>query len=347
MQVLVTGGSGFVGSYAALAFQDAGHDVRLLVRDPAKADRVFAMHGRPTPPTVVGDMGDEASVRRALDGCDAVLHAAAQVGVADGDATAVARNVDGVRTIIASALSVGCDPVLYTSSVAAFLPPEGSVISVDSPLAEPVGPYGRSKVDAERWVRGRQAEGAPITSLLLGGIVGPRQPVVDSAMRGIVAAATQVMVVPPGGVGVLDVRDVAAALSAAMAPGRGPRRYLAGGPFLSWPAWTDTLSDVLGRRVARVPTPAPLLTGLGRGLDALKRVRRFEYPLTYEAALTMVSAVPTDDTATQTELGVTWRHPADTLRDAARWLLHEGYLQPRHAPALVGSPRADAAPDAA
>jgi hypothetical protein len=58
----------------------------------------------------------------------------------------------------------------------------------------------------------------------------------------------------------------------------------------------------------------------------------------------MVSAVPTDDSITQADLGVTWRDPAATLRDAARWLLHEGHLQPRHAPALVGSSPADAAP---
>lgn len=338
MRVLVTGGTGFVGSYAALAFQDAGHDVRLLVRDPAKAERVFAMHDRAAPPCVVGDMGDLGSVRRALERCDAVLHAAAQVGVADGDTTAVDRNVDGTRTVVGTALELGCDPVLYTSSVAALFPPSTPTVHVDSPLAEPVGPYGRSKVTAERWVRERQAEGAPVTSVLLGGIVGPRQPVVDSAMRGIVAAATQVMVVPPGGVGVLDVRDTAAALLAALEPGRGPRRYLAGGPFLTWPVWTDTLSEVLGRRVRRVPTPGPMLTGLGRGLDALKRVKRFDYPMTYEAALAMTSAVPTDDSATLADLGVTWRDPADTLRDAARWLLHEGLLQPRHAPALIGTP---------
>lgn len=347
MRVLVTGGTGFVGSYAAMAFEDAGHDVQLLVRDPAKADRVFAMHGRPAPPAVVGDMGDAESVRRAVEGCDAVLHAAAQVGVAEGDASAVDRNVEGTRTVVGAALEAGCDPVLYTSSVTVLLPPTTPSVHVDSPLAEPVGPYGRSKVEAERWVRGRQAEGAPIASFMLGGIVGPRQPSVDSAMKGIVAAATQVMVVPPGGVGVLDVRDVAAALLAALEPGRGPRRYLAGGPFLAWGAWTDTLSEVLGRRVQRVPSPAPMLTGLARGLDALKRIRPFEYPLTYEAALAMVSGVPTDDSRLHDELGVTWRDPASTLRDAARWLLHEGVLQPRHAPALVGTPAAEPSPEPA
>ncbi|MCC5951446.1 MAG: NAD-dependent epimerase/dehydratase family protein [Acidimicrobiia bacterium] len=335
MRVLVTGGTGFIGSWATLAFLDAGHDVRLLVRDPAKATRVFAAHGRDVPDTVVGDMADAAAVGAALDGCDAVLHAAAQVGVADGNTAGIAANVAGVRTVIGAALDAGLDPILYTSSVIALYPPRTPVLDVDAPLADPAGPYGRSKVAAETWVRARQAEGAPITSVLLGGVVGPRQPVIDSATTGIIAAARQVMVVPPGGVGVLDVRDAAALLVAALEPGRGPRRYLAGGPFLAWPEWTDTLSAVLGRRARRMRTPTWSLTGLGRTLDALKRFRSFDYPMTYEAALAMTCAVPTDDSATLADLGLAWRAPADTFRDAVAWLLAEGHLRPKDAPAVA------------
>ena len=342
MRVLVTGGTGFIGSYAAIAFADAGHDVRLLVRDPAKAARVFAPHDRPVPELVVGDMTDPVAVAAALEGCDAVLHAAAHVGVADGDASAVATNAVGVRTVIGAAIERGLDPILYTSSVTTLYPPTGPVLTPDSPLAEPTGPYSESKVESERWVHQRQAEGAPITTFVLGGVVGPHQPTVDSAMKGIVAAATQVMVIPPGGVGVLDVRDVATMLTAAMEPGHGPRRYLAGGPFLEWGPWTDALSDVLGRRVKRVPTPAVTLKAFGRLLDALKRIKTFDYPMTYEAALAMTSAVPTDDSATLAELGITFRPPADALRDASAWLLSIGELDPSHAPKLPNPKRSGA-----
>ena len=338
VRVLVTGGTGFIGSHAALALIDAGHDVRLLVRDPAKAGWVFGAHRRDVPPLVVGDMADPAAVSEAVEGCDAVLHAAAAVGVASGDQGAVSGNAAGVRAVVGAALAAGCDPILYTSSVATLYPPATDLLTPATPLGRPVGPYGRSKVDAEIWVQARQAEGAPITSFVLGGVVGPRQPAVDSAMSGIVAAATQVMVVPPGGVGVLDVRDVAVALAAALEAGRGPRRYLAGGPFLDWATWTDTLSEVIGRRVRRVRTPGWSMTGLGRTIDLAKRLVPFDYPLTYEAALAMISAVPTDDTATLAELAVSWRPPAATLRDAVAWLLAEGYLRPEDAPAVA--PRA-------
>jgi len=68
MRVLVTGGSGFVGSHSVKALVEHGHDVRLLVRSPGKAPGDVAH--------VVGDVTDRDAVHRALEGCDAVLHAA-------------------------------------------------------------------------------------------------------------------------------------------------------------------------------------------------------------------------------------------------------------------------------
>lgn len=335
MRILVTGATGHVGSWAALALADAGHDVRLLVRNPAKAERVFAMHGRDVPEHVVGDVTDAVAVSAALDDCDGVLHAAAQVGVSDGPSGSYDVNVAGVHVVVGEAIERGLDPILYTSSVSTLYPPTEPMLSVDSPLGDPGGAYGRSKVAAERWVREQQTAGAPVTSVMIGGVMGPRQPTIDSGMRGIIAAATQVMVIPPGGIGVLDVRDVAALMVAAAEPGRGPRRYLAGGPFLRWGPWTDLLGSVLGRKLRRVPTPAWTLTGFGRALEAVNRYKRIDYPMNYEAALAMTSAVPTNDSATLADLGIAWRDPGDTLRDAARWLLEVGELQPEHAPALV------------
>ena len=93
MRVLVTGGTGFIGSHATAALLAAGHEVRLLARDPSKVDRVLGPRGIEPGEVVPGDMGDAASVWRALKGCDAVLHAAAAVGVASGDLSAVAGNV--------------------------------------------------------------------------------------------------------------------------------------------------------------------------------------------------------------------------------------------------------------
>ena len=334
MRVLVTGGTGFIGSHATAAMLDAGHEVRLLARTPAKVATVLGPRGIEPTEVVAGDMGDAASVRAALEGCDAVFHAAAAVGVASGDLSAVAGNVVGTRNVVGQAVEVGCDPVLYTSSVAVLYPTTASRLTPDSPLAEPISEYGRSKLEAEEYVRGLQAGGAPVVSFLIGGVYGPDQPQLDSTMRSIVAATTQAMVVTRGGVGILDVRDLARLAVAALEPGHGPRRFLAGGQFLDWATWTDTLSTVIGRPVRRVKVPAPVMTTLGRTLDLAKRVRSFDYPLTYEAALYMTSGVATDDSATLAALGVGYRPVTETLADSTRWLVEAGHLRPEHAPAL-------------
>ena len=70
MKVLVTGGNGFTGSHTVRALVAAGHEVRLLVRDPAKVRAAFEPDGFIPGDVVVGDMTDAAAVDHALAGCD-------------------------------------------------------------------------------------------------------------------------------------------------------------------------------------------------------------------------------------------------------------------------------------
>ncbi len=76
MHVLVTGGTGFVGAHSVGALIDAGHDVRLLVRAPERVALALDPLGVGRVDHVVGDVTDPVAVRGALEGCDAVLHAA-------------------------------------------------------------------------------------------------------------------------------------------------------------------------------------------------------------------------------------------------------------------------------
>src|SRR4029450_10129684 len=75
--VLVTGGTGYVGSHSIAALASAGHRVRVLARSPEKVAALGPLGvdvGGVEP--AAGDVTDPAAVERALQGCDAVLHAA-------------------------------------------------------------------------------------------------------------------------------------------------------------------------------------------------------------------------------------------------------------------------------
>jgi nucleoside-diphosphate-sugar epimerase len=167
-----------------------------------------------------------------------------------------------------------------------------------------------------------------VVSFVIGGVYGPRSPHVDSSFAALMAALGSFMAVTDGGMGVVDVRDLAELLAAAVEPGRGPRRYLAGGPFLTWAEWVAVLSEAVGREVASHPMAAEELAALGRQLDEQRRHEAVDLPLSEEAAVIMAAGVPTDDEATLADLGVRWRPSVETFRDAVAWLVDEGHLPP-------------------
>jgi nucleoside-diphosphate-sugar epimerase len=338
MLVALTGATGFVGSHATAAVMAAGHRPRLLVRDPAKASRILAPLGVRDADVelVVGDMLDVDRVSELLDGAEAVVHAAAAIGVTGRGGNVLEHNVTGTRNVVGGGVERGIDPVVHISTVAVFIPPDGPRITARSRLASPRTEYGRSKLAAERFVRDLQDAGAPITVLYPSGVVGPGQPQLDAMMEGLAGAlGAPVWPMPPGGVGIIDVRDVATAIARCIEPGHGPRRLLLGGAFLSWSELADLCDEVTGVRCRRMPMPARLLFTIGSAVDLVKRLRDFDYPLTRDAAEIMATAVPTDDGPTLEALGLTLRPVEESLTEALRILAEQGHLPAKAAGRLA------------
>jgi dihydroflavonol-4-reductase len=319
MRVLVSGASGFVGSHAVTALIAAGHEPCLLARNPEKVRRVLG------PGDWVirqGDIRDAPAVRAALEGCDAVLHAAADMGVTGHGADLRGSNVVGLRNVLGQAAELGLDPIVHVSTIAVFVPPAEPLITAGGPLASPRNAYGRSKVEGERYAR----ELGGVTIVYPGGIIGPGQPTLDALNEGLRAGLRWGWPIVPGGVGVLDVRDLAVALARCFTPGRGDRRYLLGGHFLTWRQLADICAEVTGRAGRTYRMPAGLLRGMAATLDGLKRLAPIDYPLTCDAADFMLTLVPTDDGPALKDLGLTLRPVEDTVSDTLRWLTAEGHL---------------------
>ena len=110
MKVLVTGGTGFVGPKVVHALRARGHDVRALVRTPGRAKTLAAWGCELTE----GDVADAASLRRAAEGCQAVVHLVAIIKGSPGDFDRVM--VGGTDNLIGAAKDAGvCRFVLMSA----------------------------------------------------------------------------------------------------------------------------------------------------------------------------------------------------------------------------------------
>ena len=109
--ILVTGGSGFVGGHVVHALRAAGRDVRCLVRDRRRGERLEAWGCE----LVEGDVTDPESLRTAVAGCATIVHL---VGIRQGKPEAFRRiMVDGTRNLIAAAGEAGVGRFVLMSAL--------------------------------------------------------------------------------------------------------------------------------------------------------------------------------------------------------------------------------------
>jgi nucleoside-diphosphate-sugar epimerase len=336
MRVLVTGATGFVGSHALAALVARGHRVRALVRDAEKLRRALAALGVAADDVAVGDVTDPGVARRALEGCDAVVHAAAVVALEAGRAHEVlATNARSVENVVGAAAELGLGAIAYVSSSSALFTPGGPPIHDDSPLATSGSAYARSKADAERFVRALQREGAPIRCVYPPAVIGPDDPGLSEGNHTIRTFLRQAMVVTSSGFSALDVRDLAAVLSALVELEGAPARTVLAGRYLPWAGLVALMDELTGRRVRRLRIPGPLLRALGRAGDAAKRVVPFDFPLTGEAMEVATQWPGAVDSPGVASLGVRFRDMRESYADTIRWLHRAGHLTARQAGPLA------------
>src|SRR5919198_525937 len=177
MRVLVTGGTGFVGSHTVAAVLERGHDVRLLVRSPGRIAPALEPLGIGAVEHAIGDVTDAGSVKAAARGCDAVIHAAGVYSFSRRDARRIEEvNARGTEVVLGVAHRLGLDPIVHVSSYAALFPPDGRPLTTQSPVKSPPVPYVRAKAQAERAARRHQAAGAPVAITYPAGAWGPSDP---------------------------------------------------------------------------------------------------------------------------------------------------------------------------
>jgi dihydroflavonol-4-reductase len=325
MQVLVTGGTGFVGFHTVQALLRTGREVRLLVRDRAKARRLFGE--RAGIDVVQGDVTDPAAVARALEGCRGVVHAAAVVALEASRAREVLEtNFRAVELVVGGAAERGFESIVYVSSLGALFTAGGPPIHADAPLASATSAYATSKKQGEHFVRALHASGAPIRVTYPPAVIGPHDPGLSEGNHTIAVFLRDLMVVTSSGLSILDVRDLAEIHARILEPDAPNDRYVIPGHYLAWADLVATMDALTGRRVRRVHVPGPLLRWLGRVGDRVKRIRPFDFPLTREAMDFATQWPGAEASPALRALDVSFRKPEETYREAIRWMHRAGHL---------------------
>jgi nucleoside-diphosphate-sugar epimerase len=335
--VLVSGGSGFIGSWCVITLLERGYTVRTTVRDLRREAEVRAMVASKVDPgnrlsVHAADLASDEGWDAAAEGAEYVLHVASPLGVPppkDPDDLIIPAR-DGAVRVVRTAIKAGAKRVVMTSSVGACslgsrgLDNEGDETVWTDPDDPRADAYVRSKTLAERAAWDLIASEGGATSLAVVNpalVIGPvlGRDFSDSVQVVQRLLSGKVPGLPRLGFNIVDVRDVADLHVRAMTdPAAAGQRFIAAGEY----AWMAELAALLrarlGKEAAKVPT--------GRAPDFLLRlVALFDRDL--KAVTDGLGRKRTFSSAkARSLLGWTPRPMEDTILDCARSLIAAGLV---------------------
>jgi UDP-glucose 4-epimerase len=175
VKILVTGGSGFIGSHIVEHYQDKAEEIRVLdnLRTGYRKNLGGLKHT-----FIEGSITDQEVVAKAVEGVDYVFHLAALVSVPESmakPAECVDINVHGLLNVLDASAAAGVKKLVFASS-AAIYGDNPTVPKLETMLPEPKSPYAITKLDGEYYLdlfhRERGLETAAIRFF---NVFGPRQ----------------------------------------------------------------------------------------------------------------------------------------------------------------------------
>jgi 2-alkyl-3-oxoalkanoate reductase len=328
MRVLVTGGSGFLGSYIVEQLGQAGHEVVALVR---RSSNVKFLSALPNVTFAYGSVEDAGAVEAAVEGVDAIIHSAGLVKArSPRDFELV--NVEGTKNLLASAKKRRdrVQRFVYISSLTAVGPSQdGAPVAADRE-PNPVTHYGRSKLRAEQAVLAAKGD-LHVTVIRPPMVYGPRD---NESFAFFQTVSRRVLPFLGDGKNTLSIvygADAASACIRALFADipSGRCYFVEDGKIYVWRDMLSELERVLERKaLIRISIPFFVLRGVATASEGLGKLRRQAVMLTRDKVNEL--AAPhwvCDATATRTELGwtpeVDW---AEGSRRAAAWYRAQGWL---------------------
>ena len=331
-RVAVTGAAGFIGSAITRRLLERGASVVALAEPAGDRRNLEGLDLE----VRLADVRDFDAVRRAVDGCRFVFHAAAVYGFwAKDPAVFYEVNVDGTRTVLRAASDAGIERLVYTSTVGTLglhgaargVPADEDSVADVSHL---FGHYKRSKYVAEHEVLRSAAQGVPVSLVLPTFPLGPRDhrptptgKVVVDFLNGRVPGFVETAM------NVAHVDDLATGHLLALERGRTGRSYILGGENVHMRELLAMLASVTGLAPVTRRFPRSLALAAGLVSEAVEGCLLRRHPsVPLEAARMSTTTMVFDDSRARAELGYVSRPARQAVEDSVRWFVDNGYVAP-------------------
>ena len=265
MKVFVTGGTGFIGGEVVRQLRARGHEVRCLVRTPGKAAKLTELGCE----LFSGDLSGAEALAKGMEGCDALVHAAAmyEVGIPAKQHPAMYEaNVRGSERVLQAALDAKVSKVVYVSTVGIFGNTHGKVVdeSYEHPGKEFTSYYEETKLEGHRIAKRMMVEdGLPAVIVQPGGVYGPGdESQVADLLKEFFAGRLFLLPFPELGICLSHVEDIAAGILLGLDKGKAGETYVISGPAVTMRKAIDAIAAVSGRKAPKRDMPTGLMKAL-------------------------------------------------------------------------------------
>ncbi len=327
MTILVTGGTGFIGTAVVKELVQRGEKVRVLVRRSSQVDHLLALGVE----IVYGDILDRESLPPALSGCATIIHCAAIYDLWVRDKQAMHRTaVDGTRNVLSTALQMGASKVIYTSSCVTIGERKNEMGDEQTVHRNYyLCTYERAKKAAEEIAQGYIERGLPMIIVHPAAVYGPRdfkptgRSIMD-AVNGNLPATFK------GWISLIYIDDVARGLVLVMQKGQIGEHYILAESAISLDQYFTTICKLGGSR--RPPVVPGFVSACYAGLGELLAKFTHKPPtLSYDNFKLLHHGNRVDGSKANRQLGLQYTPFEQGLAKTLDWYWRHGYLN--HKPA--------------
>ncbi|MCB0351231.1 MAG: NAD-dependent epimerase/dehydratase family protein [Bdellovibrionales bacterium] len=327
MKILITGATGFIGTWVTKSLLDRGHDIRVISRS-GTANFHFPSEKIEV---VRADITNQDSLTKAFQDVDSVFHLAGLIGYSRAmRQQMVTTNVVGTQNVVESCLKARCRRLVYMSSVVAI----GASFDGASPLNENskyelhdlnLG-YFETKHRAEKIVSEAVTAGK-IDAVILNPstIYGPGDAKKGSRSTQVKVAQGKFPVYTSGGVNVVHIHDVVNAAYRAWEIGRSGERYILAGENILIHDLFKHIAEAAGVPPPRIYLPNPVVHTLGKVGDFLE-TKGIKTPLNSETAWTSTLFHWFDNSKAKRELSLNPTSAKKAIGESVLWMKEHGVI---------------------